>query len=119
MNSLAYRRGPSLRTRFPRQTRGRISIVLNGHSYEPYSDSEADKTAASKRLEFFISWFGDPIFLSTDYPAALKECLGDRLPTFTPTEWDLLRETAASNAFYGINHYSTKYARRRFNKLSR
>ncbi|KAL0941977.1 beta-glucosidase [Colletotrichum truncatum] len=91
--------------------KGSISIVLNGHFYEPYSDSQADKDAAVKRLEFFIAWFGDPIFLGTDYPASLKEYLGDRLPSFTPEEHDLLRDTAAINAFYGMNHYSTKYAR--------
>lgn len=94
----------------PKQN-GTISIVLNSHFYEPFSDSQADRRAAATRLEFFIAWFGDPIFLGTDYPASLKAFVGDRLPAFTAEEHALLRETAASNTFYGMNHYSTKYAR--------
>lgn len=96
---------------FQRKQRGSISIVLNGHFYEPYSDSQADKHAAAQRLEFFIAWFGDPIFLGKDYPASMRAYLGNRLPDFSDKEKALLRETASSNAFYGMNHYSTKYAR--------
>lgn len=97
--------------KFQPTQKGAISIVLNGHFYEPYSDSQADKDAATKRLEFFIAWFGDPIFLGADYPASMREYLGDRLPKFTSEERALLREIAPANAFYGMNHYSTKYAR--------
>lgn len=41
----------------------------------------------------------------------MRSYLGNRLPDFTPAERDLLRDTAPINAFYGMNHYSTKYAR--------
>ncbi|RYC79795.1 Beta-glucosidase 1B, partial [Fusarium oxysporum f. sp. narcissi] len=89
-----------------------ISIVLNGHYYEPYdADSKADCDAAQRRLEFYIGWFGDPVFLGKDYPPAMRAYLGQRLPDFPPAERDLLRCTAPMNAFYGMNHYSTKYAR--------
>ncbi|UPL02481.1 hypothetical protein LCI18_013415 [Fusarium solani-melongenae] len=91
--------------------KGDISVVLNGHFYEPYSDSKADIDAAQRRLEFYIGWFGDPIFLGQDYPASMREYLGSRLPEFTPEERQLLRDTSRINAFYGMNHYSTKYAR--------
>ncbi|RSL51403.1 hypothetical protein CEP53_008463 [Fusarium sp. AF-6] len=90
--------------------KGDIFIVLNGHFYEPYSDSQADIDAAQRRLEFCIGWFGDPIFLGQDYPASTREYLGSRLPEFTPEECQLLRDTSRINAFYGMNHYSTKYA---------
>ncbi|KAH7142318.1 glycoside hydrolase superfamily [Fusarium sp. MPI-SDFR-AT-0072] len=91
---------------------GTISIVLNGHYYEPYdADSKADCDAAQRRLEFYIGWFGDPVFLGKDYPPAMRAYLGQRLPDFPPAERDLLRCTAPMNAFYGMNHYSTKYAR--------
>ncbi|CAH0024993.1 unnamed protein product [Clonostachys rhizophaga] len=90
---------------------GNISIVFNGHFYEPYSDSQADIDAAQRRLEFYIGWFGDPIFLGQDYPVSMRSYLGSRLPQFTADELELLRQTASSNAFYGMNHYSTKYAR--------
>ncbi|KAJ6087079.1 hypothetical protein N7467_005993 [Penicillium canescens] len=58
-----------------------------------------------------IGWFGDPIFLGKDYPAPMKEYLGARLPSFTPEDLELLKATCSINAFYGMNHYSTKFAR--------
>ncbi|OLN81212.1 Beta-glucosidase 1B 2 [Colletotrichum chlorophyti] len=92
--------------------KGVISIVLNGHFYEPYdADSQVHRDAAQRRMEFYIGWFGDPVFLGQDYPASMREYLGCRLPEFTPEERELLHETAPINAFYGMNHYSTKYAR--------
>lgn len=97
---------------FQPSQRGSISIVLNGHFYEPYDETiTADIEAAQRRLEFYIAWFGDPIFLGGDYPAAMRNQLGSRLPEFTPLERECLRQSASINAFYGMNHYSTKYAR--------
>lgn len=91
---------------------GEITIVLNGHFYEPYNASlQADKDAAERRMVFYIGWFADPVFLGSDYPAEMRSYLGPRLPEFTPDERELLRRTAPINAFYGMNHYSTKYAR--------
>lgn len=91
---------------------GKISIVLNGHFYEPYDDTkQADVDAVQVRLEFYIGWFGDPIYLGKDYPAVMKEYLGARLPSFTPDDLDLLKATCSINGFYGMNHYSTKYVR--------
>ncbi|KAF4914516.1 Beta-glucosidase 1B [Colletotrichum viniferum] len=89
-----------------------LSIVLNGHFYEPFdAESQLHRDAAQRRVEFYIGWFGDPVFLGRDYPDSMRRYLGDRLPEFTPEERELLRETASTNAFYGMNHYSTKYAR--------
>jgi beta-glucosidase len=97
---------------FRPQQHGEISIVLNGHFYEPYdAASEADIDAAQVRLEFYIGWFGDPIYLGKDYPASMKEYLGSRLPSFTEEDLALLKETYKINTFYGMNHYSTKFAR--------
>ncbi|KAH1911622.1 hypothetical protein KXV57_000006 [Aspergillus fumigatus] len=91
---------------------GSISIVLNGHYYEPWdSSSQSDQEAAQRRLEFYIGWFGDPIFLGRDYPPAMRKQLGARLPSFTPRELDQLQNLGPLNAFYGMNHYSTKFAR--------
>ncbi|PMD28819.1 glycoside hydrolase family 1 protein [Hyaloscypha variabilis F] len=99
-------------TEFQPSQKGSISIVLNGHFYEPYDTaSEIDKAAAQRRLEFFISWFGDPVFLGKDYPASMRAQLGSRLPEFTLEELELLRQSASVNTFYGMNHYSSKYAR--------
>ncbi|RAO73035.1 uncharacterized protein BHQ10_009047 [Talaromyces amestolkiae] len=99
-------------TDFQISQKGEISIVLNGHFYEPWDpSSDLHIEAAQRRLEFYIGWFGDPIFLGQDYPETMKSRLGDRLPRFTTGELELLRRLAPHNAFYGMNHYSTKYAR--------
>ncbi|CEL00893.1 hypothetical protein ASPCAL00485 [Aspergillus calidoustus] len=96
---------------FPEQ-KGEISIVLNGHFYEPWdTGSEVHVEAARVRLEFYIAWFADPVYLGTDYPAVMREYLGERLPSFTEEELELLRATRDINTFYGMNHYSTKFAR--------
>ncbi|KAL6712620.1 hypothetical protein ACN47E_000497 [Coniothyrium glycines] len=97
---------------FQHSQQGTISIVLNGHFYEPFdSSSRADIDAAERRMVFYIGWFGDTIFQGQDYPQEMRDYLGQRLPSFTAADLQLLRETAHINAFYGMNHYSTKYAR--------
>lgn len=97
---------------FRSSQKGEISIVLNGHFYEPYDSASArDREAAERRLVFYIGWFGDPVFLGENYPPAMRAYLGSRLPEFTAEERGLLRRAAPINSFYGMNHYSTKYAR--------
>lgn len=57
------------------------------HLSEPRPDPETtDKAAAQRALEFWIGWFADPIYLTGDYPACMREQLGDRLPQFTPEQ---------------------------------
>ncbi|KAH7363303.1 glycoside hydrolase superfamily [Plectosphaerella cucumerina] len=101
-------------TEFQKSQGGQISIVLNGDFYEPFDkDSEADKLAAERRMVFYIGWFADPIYLGADYPKVMRERLGSRLPEFTPAERELLKRTAALNTFYGMNHYTSQFARAR------
>ncbi|OBT47950.1 hypothetical protein VE00_01632 [Pseudogymnoascus sp. WSF 3629] len=91
---------------------GCTAIVLNGHMYEPFdSNSKADQAAARRRMEFYFGWFADPIYLGQDYPAVMRAQLGSRLPKFSPDELELLRKSVSLNTFFGLNHYSTKYAR--------
>lgn len=99
-------------TEFQGTQKGEITITLNGHFYEPYdAKSPRDIEAAQKRMIFYIGWFADPVFLGKDYPVEMREYLGSRLPEFTSEERELVKKTAPHNAFYGMNHYSTKYAR--------
>jgi beta-glucosidase len=80
--------------------------------YEPFdSNSNADQAAARRRMEFYFGWFADPIYLGQDYPAVMRAQLGSRLPKFSPDELELLRKSVSLNTFFGLNHYSTKYAR--------
>ncbi|KIM93830.1 glycoside hydrolase family 1 protein [Oidiodendron maius Zn] len=98
------------RQKFRKRQSGQISIVLNGYYYEPWDkDSPEDMKAAQRRLEFYIGWFADPVFLAQDYPASMRAQLGSRLPQFTPEEFSLLKE--AKSDWYGMNHYTAKFAR--------
>ncbi|KOS17986.1 Beta-glucosidase 1B [Escovopsis weberi] len=89
---------------------GEIGIVLNGDWALPWDAADPrDVAAAERRVEFMIGWFADPIYLG-DYPASMRAQLGDRLPTFTAEERALV---LGSNDYYGMNHYTTNYARHR------
>lgn len=67
-------------------------------------------------MDAAVGWFADPIYLG-HYPASLKTMLGDRLPTFTPEEQQLVKGSsdvsparlplgmgfADMTQFYGMN----------------
>jgi beta-galactosidase len=85
---------------------GTIGITNNCDWREPLTDSVLDKEAAERSLEFFLGWFADPVYKG-DYPASMKERLGDRLPTFTTEEKAMIK---GSSDFFGLNHYTTMFA---------
>jgi len=92
---------------------GIIGITLNGDWCEPYDDSEDNKAAAQRAQEFWISWYADPVYLTGDYPACMREQLGDRLPKFTPEQSKLV---LGSSDFYGMNTYTTNLVKDRKEK---
>jgi len=93
------------RKKYQTQQGGRIGITNNCDWREPLTDSEADKEAAQRALEFFLAWFADPVYFG-DYPSSMRERVGDRLPIFTEEEKQLLK---GSSDFFGLNHYTTMY----------
>jgi beta-glucosidase len=94
------------RTEFQPAQKGFISLTNNCDWREPLTDSSADREAAQRAVEFFLGWFADPVYKG-DYPAVMRQRLGDRLPHFTDEERALLKGSAD---FFGLNHYSTMYA---------
>ncbi|KAI8803457.1 putative beta-glucosidase [Cladochytrium replicatum] len=94
------------RDQFKAHQKGKISITLNCDWGEPYTDSEEDKAAAQRYLDFYVGWFADPIYLTGDYPESLRIQLGDRLPKFTEEEKALIK---GSFDFFGLNHYTARY----------
>ena len=86
--------------------KGTIGITNNCDWREPLTDKAEDKEAAQRALEFFLAWFADPVYFG-DYPAVMKERLGDKLPSFTAEESAMLKGTSD---FFGLNHYTTMYA---------
>jgi beta-glucosidase len=85
-------------------------LTSAGDWTEPYDpESAADREACDRKIEFAISWFADPVYFG-HYPESMVKQLGDRLPTFTPEESELMK---GSNDFYGMNHYCANYIRNR------
>ena len=96
----AYRAG--------RNNDGEIGITINANWATPYRPSNPqDMAAAERSMVWQAAWFADPVWFG-DYPAAMREKLGSRLPEFTSAE---KQQLLGSSDFYGCNHYTSKYAR--------
>ena len=93
------------RNQFAHQ-KGKIGITNNCDWREPRTDSERDRRAAERAVEFFLGWFADPVYKG-DYPAVMRERVGERLPRFTDEDVALIK---GSSDFFGLNHYTTMYA---------
>ena len=94
------------RQEFQPLQKGRIGITNNCDWREPFTDTKADKEAAQRALEFYLSWYADPVYFG-DYPQVMKDRVKERLPQFTEAEKELLK---GSSDFFGLNHYTTMYA---------
>lgn len=62
-------------------------------------------------ISYLRIWLTKRCSLKEDYPLCMREQLGDRLPSFSPSEWTMLRE--AETDFYGMNYYTSQFARGR------
>ncbi|CAI9760924.1 unnamed protein product [Fraxinus pennsylvanica] len=85
---------------------GQIGITNVSCWYEPLTDTQADKDAASRALDFMLGWFVAPI-VTGDYPQSMRKIVGNRLPQFTREEMNLVK---GSYDFLGINYYTASYA---------
>jgi len=94
------------RKKYQPHQKGQIGITNNCDWREPLTTSPEDQAAAQRALEFFLAWFADPIYKG-DYPEVMKQNLGDRLPTFSEEEINLIK---GSSDFFGLNHYTTMLA---------
>lgn len=104
---LAHARAVEIyRSNYQSSQKGSIGISNNCDWREPLTDSEEDKAAAERALEFYLGWFADPIFFG-DYPRSMRDRVGDRLPRFSQEEMSLMK---GSTDFMGLNHYTTMYA---------
>jgi beta-galactosidase len=92
--------------KFQRKQNGVIGITNNCDWREPLTQSDKDKEAAVRSLEFYLGWFADPIYFG-DYPSVMRERLGNRLPKFSKEDKKILLN---STDFFGLNHYTTLYA---------
>ncbi|XP_076889313.1 beta-glucosidase 18-like isoform X2 [Bidens hawaiensis] len=86
---------------------GSIGVTVHSCMYEPLTDSELDHQAAKRAFAFHSGWALDPSIFG-GYPEELKKYLGHELPSFSPDEKSLMKN---SIDFIGINHYSTSYVK--------
>ncbi|CAK0792688.1 unnamed protein product [Prorocentrum cordatum] len=84
---------------------GKIGITNNQDWREPKTDDPEDVAATERSVEFQLGWFSEPIFGGRgDYPPAMRQLYGDRLPQFTDEEKRRINNSAD---FFGLNHYGT------------
>ncbi|GKT83979.1 putative beta-glucosidase [Colletotrichum tofieldiae] len=96
---------------------GCIGVSISGDYFIPWDlQDPKDHEAADRRMDFWQGWFAHPMFLAKDYPEVMRQQLGDHLPTFTEDEFELLRE--AELDFYGMNYYTSQFARHRTSAAS-
>ena len=93
------------RTKYQATQLGIITITLNSDWSEPLTNSQDDIDAAQRSMDFMLGWFADPIFKG-DYPASMRQRLGNLLPRFTSAQKQLL---LGSYDFFGLNHYTSEY----------
>ncbi len=94
------------REKFQPSQKGIIGMANNCDWREPKTNSEKDKKAAERALEFFLGWFADPLYKG-EYPKIMQQNVGERLPKFTDEDAALIK---GSCDFFGINHYTTMLA---------
>ena len=95
------------RYRTSRNGSGSISLALNFEYSHPASDAKEDHNAAQRAMEAFVGWFGDPAHFG-DYPAVMRERLGELLPPFEAEDTRLL---LGSMDFIALNYYTSNLVR--------
>ncbi|XP_017441348.1 beta-glucosidase 46 [Vigna angularis] len=95
------------RNKYQNEQGGKIGIVLHCDSFEPLSNSTADKLATERAQSFIINWILDPILFGK-YPKEMEMILGTILPKFSSNDKVKLRRGLD---FIGINYYASYYVR--------
>ena len=82
-----------------------LGIVLNAQSVYPATDKDEDQAAAQRHETFNNALFFDPLF-NAQYPQAVVDALGDRLPTGWQDDMSTIHQ---SLDYWGLNYYCPHY----------
>lgn len=94
---------------------GRVSMVVDSDWFEPASDSDRDKEAAERKIQFNFGWYANAIYHPDgNYPQVMIDRIAarsaqegfaqSRLPAFTQEEVDYIKGTYD---FFSLNTYTT------------
>ncbi|XP_056630380.1 myrosinase 1-like [Diorhabda sublineata] len=102
---------------FRNEQQGLVGITIDSMWMEPETDSEQDKIAAERKIQFTFGWFANPI-INGDYPSVMKEYIAkrsmiqgftqSRLPEFSVEEIEYIKGTID---YLGVNHYTSTLVR--------
>ncbi|WZY84363.1 hypothetical protein YC2023_030747 [Brassica napus] len=84
---------------------GSVGITLFAYWMVPYTSSVEDKIATQRDKAFYLAWVLHPLVFG-DYPDVMKRTVGERLPSFSKEESELVK---GSSDFLGLIHYTTLY----------
>ncbi|KAK4491552.1 hypothetical protein RD792_002304 [Penstemon davidsonii] len=99
------------RNKYQALQEGRIGISLASYWFEPYDETNLNRQAKDRALDFMIGWIMEPLTVGK-YPESMRVVVGHRLPQFTQEQMNKMK---GSFDFIGINYYGAIYA---FNKVN-
>ncbi|KAL3717602.1 hypothetical protein ACJRO7_009097 [Eucalyptus globulus] len=91
------------REKYKLKQQGFIGLSVYVFGIYPFTNSTEDLTAVQRANDFFIGWLVHPLIYG-DYPRAMKQNVGSRLPAFTPLE---LIQVKGSADFLGLIYYTS------------
>ncbi|RZC33947.1 Glyco hydro 1 domain containing protein [Asbolus verrucosus] len=100
---------------FREAQQGTVSLVADTTWFEPATDSDQDKEAAERALQFSYGWYINPV-VNGNYPQVMIDRIDEkskqqgypesRLPKFTTEEMDYIKGTYD---FIALNSFTTLY----------
>ncbi|KAF5447899.1 hypothetical protein F2P56_033415 [Juglans regia] len=93
------------KTKYQAKQKGVVGITVDLDWMIPYSQSEKDRAAALRAIDFRFGWFMDPLTKGR-YPLSMRTLVRNRLPMFTPEQSKLVK---GSYDFIGLNYYTANY----------
>ncbi|XP_075505341.1 beta-glucosidase 12-like isoform X1 [Primulina tabacum] len=102
------------RKKYQEFQKGKIGITVVSYWFESYDESQENKNAKDRALDFMLGWIMEPLTVGK-YPNSMRARVGSRLPEFSDENIDRLK---GSFDFIGFNYYGAIYALNKPNSSS-